>query len=593
MHNPPRATSSTLTRALRARPRHHRGMGMLEVVVFMFILALVAGSATIAATNAAQSQGFTKRSDIAGQAASGLLEEAQALPWDSLGYISSDLPASRSFEGRNIVELGPTAPAAGYIRPRQTLTIKGTTVTLENWVTWVSGPAATGFGTKRVTSRVTFASAGGKTRTEVYTFDRTSSPTEARPDGAIPSGDPAVLPAVPTPTVTPSGTAVDPDDEDVEGYDYTTGSVNYSRCPYWTVTPGAGTAVLNWTAVPSSTYTLYVDNVVRATITNASTTSYTFTGLSGEQHKFGFAITTGTLANSYCGNKYAVVQEKPVMTCPTNVNIAAPKPPGGTLDIEWDFVKGAQRYGVFITGAATRSFYVDSPDTSTVLSDLPYGTYNVRVTARWNTDESTGCTTRSIYVPPGQPRCPTITATRDYANNYLYFYYTGVANSPYSNIRIYQPDGTLRRNTTQTLYEGSTYGRSYYNPQEGEWSIDVDPYDLDYQLVDCPTFKVEWAPPPVECPTDPRTSTSRIVSNWYYYNGQYYYDSYRYWQLRWNPSPSTSYYNVYRNGSYYSNTSGTQMDAYYGSTSDRWTVYAVDFSGRQSQGCEPLQVTFQ
>lgn len=118
-------------------------MTLVELMVAILILAVVlsALASTLITTSSAIVR--SERTTEAAQVASTMLEELQALDWESLGHTSADLATAgrgADFEGEPYVVTAPSAPTA--VAPERPEPRDGVTYTVEHHVTWANDSAA-------------------------------------------------------------------------------------------------------------------------------------------------------------------------------------------------------------------------------------------------------------------------------------------------------------------------------------------------------------------------------------------------------------------------------------------------------------------
>lgn len=178
------------TRVSRRLNRDERGSILIEAVVFMGIIALaMAGYSTMnASVNRAQRSQTAQ--DIVAQQAHGMLETAEALEWDQLGFNPAQIGV------RTGVTVGtttyPTVKDAAVAKrtdvndllPSATITRAGVTMTQSVDIAWYdahtsSSPAGT-YGSKLVSVVISYKVLGSSTvRTQKFSFVRVAKPPEA------------------------------------------------------------------------------------------------------------------------------------------------------------------------------------------------------------------------------------------------------------------------------------------------------------------------------------------------------------------------------------------------------------------------------
>lgn len=165
-------------------------MTLVELMAAILILAIVlaALASTLITTSSAIVR--SERTTEAAQVASSVIEELQALEWDSLGHTSADLTAAgwaSDFEGEPHVV---TAPSAGSsASPVEVISRDGIDYTVERHVTWSNdGAAVVGANQngdfKRLTTLVTY-DVYGDTRTYRLQATRAPAPTNALRNFAV------------------------------------------------------------------------------------------------------------------------------------------------------------------------------------------------------------------------------------------------------------------------------------------------------------------------------------------------------------------------------------------------------------------------
>ena len=183
--------------------RGQRGSLMMEAVVMMLVVMVIAAGTIALNQTVHVSNRKAQSTDIAAQAARGLLEKIDATTWDQVGMYDSDYsgvsydgdgdgtaePVVR-FAGTRPGSAWPTGPNNPYVE-----IIQGTQISMVLYITWAAQgaagdcPAGCGlatspgsYGRKRITVVVTYDPVGSApARTVTYRFVRNALPREALP----------------------------------------------------------------------------------------------------------------------------------------------------------------------------------------------------------------------------------------------------------------------------------------------------------------------------------------------------------------------------------------------------------------------------
>lgn len=208
-----------------------RGAVLYEVLIFMAVIVIVSGAWVTSNASMTKSVKDSHTFDIGNEAAHGILEEIQGMPWNTLAV--SGTPAAGPAADAN-GEFTVKTPGASNVMTevcpvstscsgtRVTRVVRGTSVDIVLSVKWKSGTrpacagtpgstceAATGYGTKIIRAVVTWTLSNGTTRSRTQTIERTATPVEALMIAALPSGPGATPTGFPTPTTSSSPTALD------------------------------------------------------------------------------------------------------------------------------------------------------------------------------------------------------------------------------------------------------------------------------------------------------------------------------------------------------------------------------------------------
>ena len=122
-------TTGGLFARLKARLSDDTGDVLMESLAALVIAAITIASFSIAFVNSTHTQRSQQFSDIASQAARGVIEQARSTEYALLGFVAAD-GAPSTFDGRPTV-IAPAATAVtGRITPTQQVTVRGLQVTL-------------------------------------------------------------------------------------------------------------------------------------------------------------------------------------------------------------------------------------------------------------------------------------------------------------------------------------------------------------------------------------------------------------------------------------------------------------------------------
>lgn len=198
-HHPHPARTGSIWTGLLARLRERlagrsreRGDVMVEVIIFMGVISLVAGSYTNASNSATAASRSMTAIDTVNQQAQGVLEQAQVQPWETLGFNFGDqsTPTGYSqseYDDEPIVRHGETndGDAALSLQPHVEITTRGVEMEQSTYITWTDNPAGTpagAYGTKKVTVVIEYHAPGVPgTKSKTFSTTRTSTPSEAVP----------------------------------------------------------------------------------------------------------------------------------------------------------------------------------------------------------------------------------------------------------------------------------------------------------------------------------------------------------------------------------------------------------------------------
>lgn len=178
------AAAGTAPSGVLARLRDDRGSVLLESLIFTAVIALVIlGFASVAVT-AGKAQRVAQTTDIAAQAAHGIIEQAKATPFDELGFD----PSTDGYPG-DMTPYGPTVrlsvPPTYHdpVAPVETKTVRGLNVSLTTQIVWATTSPRP---VKAVVVTADWES-NGRLRTETYSSY--IAPTVAEvPPGDVPEG---------------------------------------------------------------------------------------------------------------------------------------------------------------------------------------------------------------------------------------------------------------------------------------------------------------------------------------------------------------------------------------------------------------------
>ena len=441
------------TRGIRCRGgvAHPRGNVLIEALVFMVVIAIAAAAFTVSATAGSKTQRSSASYDIASQASSGLLERAESLPWGDLGFADTDTGYTSSHDGRPTVRLTNPASPDDRIVPITETRIKGTDVEMVTHITWLSGPTSTGYGTKRITTEVTWNNGSGE-QTSTFSVDRTSSPEEADPlDNRVNSVD-VPLQEVVEP---PRDASTDPEDLDPDGvgYDYdgflgTSGPPDSDTpgCPIFSVVSNNDGARFRWLREGDDvSFQIVVDGAVQAAPGPGSTT-YLFTGLTPGEHSFSMNAVRNGIVTSGCTSIGENIGDIVLPDCPTLTTVQGR--PGG-VRLAWTRDEKAQRYRIYLDNSA----YQTVTETSTEIYGLTVGRHTVRVVGVNGVYESTGCGSAEFTVTPPAPTCPTVTAADMDANGTITVSFSPSDYATNYTVQIQTTSG----NTSRSYSQAGTY----------------------------------------------------------------------------------------------------------------------------------------
>ena len=173
---------------LRIFRRRDDGSLLVEAVVALALIAVLFAAFSQSSQSATQVQRTAQYSDIATQAAQGLIEQARSASWATVGFTGSEAGyTATGRDGKPSVRV-TLAPMAGLV-PTQIVTVNGLRLTLNTNVTWDIAPAAVGaggtadFGIKAIAVQAKWTETTGKVRTIEVRATRTPSVAESVPSG--------------------------------------------------------------------------------------------------------------------------------------------------------------------------------------------------------------------------------------------------------------------------------------------------------------------------------------------------------------------------------------------------------------------------
>lgn len=215
--------------------RSERGAVLYEVVIFMAVIMIVSGAYV---TSNASMTNVVKRAqsfDIGNEAAHGVLEEIQAMPWNELALPGNpSASATKQTQGWRVLAPAGSRNAMTEVCSRSSdcstgsnvviRTVRGTAVSITIDIWWKSDsttrrpecePTVTaacetagGVGTKIIQATVQWQ-ANGVTQTRVQKVERTVTPVEASIVPGLPGSAGPTPTGFATPTTSSSPTALD------------------------------------------------------------------------------------------------------------------------------------------------------------------------------------------------------------------------------------------------------------------------------------------------------------------------------------------------------------------------------------------------
>jgi type II secretory pathway pseudopilin PulG len=175
---------SGLLERLRNLLRNDRGDALIEVIGVMVVVSIVSALFTQSSIGLNQGQNRAHNVDVSIQVARGIIEQAKATPWNSLGFATTDPGYTPydggQFENRNVVELPSTSLPATSLRimPKTTETVRGVSITARTHITY--GYIDTNRQIKVVTVNTSYVNRG-RTSSHTYSVMLAAEPSDKNP----------------------------------------------------------------------------------------------------------------------------------------------------------------------------------------------------------------------------------------------------------------------------------------------------------------------------------------------------------------------------------------------------------------------------